>query len=46
MNEGADALILDDEGRVLLVRRADDGLWAMPGGWAELGETPELAVVR
>lgn len=46
MNQGADALILDDEGRVLLVRRADDGLWAMPGGWVEPGETPELAVVR
>jgi ADP-ribose pyrophosphatase YjhB (NUDIX family) len=46
MNEGADALILDDEGRILLVRRADDGLWAMPGGWVEPGETREQAVVR
>jgi ADP-ribose pyrophosphatase YjhB (NUDIX family) len=46
VNEGADALILDDQGRILLVRRADDGLWAMPGGWVEPDETPEQAVVR
>ena len=31
--EGADALVRDARGRVLLVRRADDGRWAMPGGW-------------
>jgi len=31
---------------VLLVRRADDGRWAMPGGWVDPGETPEQAVVR
>lgn len=28
----------DDE--VLLVRNLDDGLWAPPGGWAEIGERP------
>ena len=46
MREGADALIRDTEGRVLLVRRADDGLWAMPGGWVDPGETPADAAVR
>jgi 8-oxo-dGTP pyrophosphatase MutT (NUDIX family) len=44
--EGADALVRDARGRVLLVRRADDGSWAMPGGWVDPGETPERAVVR
>jgi ADP-ribose pyrophosphatase YjhB (NUDIX family) len=46
VREGADALILDDHGDVLLVRRADDGRWAMPGGWVDSGETPAQAVVR
>jgi 8-oxo-dGTP diphosphatase len=44
--EGADAVVRDARGRVLLVRRADDGRWAMPGGWVDPGETPEQAVVR
>jgi 8-oxo-dGTP pyrophosphatase MutT (NUDIX family) len=44
--EGTDALVRDARGRVLLVRRADDGRWAMPGGWVDPGETPEQAVVR
>jgi 8-oxo-dGTP pyrophosphatase MutT (NUDIX family) len=44
--EGADALVRDARGRVLLVRRADDGRWAMPGGWVDPGETPEQSVVR
>lgn len=35
-----DAAVFDDQDRVLLVRRADDGLWAMPGGAFEMGETP------
>jgi ADP-ribose pyrophosphatase YjhB (NUDIX family) len=44
--QGADALVQDDGGRVLLVRRSDDGRWAMPGGWVEPGETPADAAVR
>lgn len=27
-------------GRVLLIRRTDTGLWSLPGGMAEVGETP------
>jgi 8-oxo-dGTP pyrophosphatase MutT (NUDIX family) len=46
MRDGADALIRDPEGRVLLVRRADDRRWAMPGGWVDPGETPAEAAVR
>lgn len=46
MRAGADALVQNERGEVLLVRRADDGRWAMPGGWVDPGETPEQAVVR
>jgi ADP-ribose pyrophosphatase YjhB (NUDIX family) len=41
-----DAAVIDDEGSILLIRRADNGLWAMPGGALEVGETPAEGVVR
>jgi ADP-ribose pyrophosphatase YjhB (NUDIX family) len=41
-----DAAVIDDEGRILLIRRADNGKWAMPGGALEVGETPAEGVVR
>ena len=34
----ADAAVFRD-GRILLIRREDNGLWAMPGGVTEVGET-------
>ena len=34
------------EGRLLLVRELSDGRWALPGGWADVGESPSEAVVR
>jgi ADP-ribose pyrophosphatase YjhB (NUDIX family) len=43
------AIIRDDSGRVLLVRRANEpgrGLWSLPGGRVEPGETEEAAVAR
>lgn len=43
---GADAAILDREGRILLVRRSDDGLWCLPCGWVEPNESPEEAAAR
>ena len=39
----ASALILDDDGRVLLARRAaepGEGLWDLPGGFMDEGEAP------
>jgi len=45
----AGGVILDAQGRVLLVRRANPpaaGTWSLPGGRIEPGETPEQAVVR
>lgn len=43
---GAEAAIFDGEGRILLVRRSDDGLWCLPCGWVEPNESPEEAAVR
>lgn len=40
------ALVRNSDGQVLLIRRGDNGLWAIPGGAQELGETPSQAVVR
>jgi ADP-ribose pyrophosphatase YjhB (NUDIX family) len=45
----ASALVLDDEGRVLLARRAADpgaGLWDLLGGFIEEGEEPLEALRR
>lgn len=42
----SDAAIIDDQGKILLIRRADNGLWAMPGGGLEVGETPAQGAVR
>jgi 8-oxo-dGTP diphosphatase len=36
----------DDQGRVLLIRRSDDGSWGLPGGGVEVGESWEQAAVR
>jgi mutator protein MutT len=40
------AVIRNAAGELLLVRRADDGLWELPGGRLELGESAAEAVVR
>jgi len=41
-----DAAVIDDRGRILLIQRADNGKWAMPGGALEVGETPAEGVLR
>jgi ADP-ribose pyrophosphatase YjhB (NUDIX family) len=43
---GCDTFIADDAGRVLLIRRADNGFWALPGGAVELSETPAECAAR
>ncbi len=45
MTAGA-AAIIDDNDMILLMRRSDNGLWVMPGGALEVGETPAEGVVR
>jgi ADP-ribose pyrophosphatase YjhB (NUDIX family) len=34
------------DGQILLVQERVDGRWCMPGGWADVGETPSEMVVR
>lgn len=34
------------DGKILLVREQADGRWSLPGGWADLGESPVEMVVR
>jgi 8-oxo-dGTP pyrophosphatase MutT (NUDIX family) len=40
------AVVRDPAGRLLLVHRADNGLWALPGGGVDPGESVSQAVVR
>lgn len=42
----AAGIVHDDRGRVLLVRRGDSGLWALPSGMMELGERIDYTAVR
>src|SRR3712207_6282326 len=33
-------------GQILLVQERSDERWCMPGGWADVGEAPSVAVAR
>jgi mutator protein MutT len=46
---GVGAVIVDDRGRVLLVKRRFEplaGQWSLPGGGVDVGETLEACVIR
>jgi ADP-ribose pyrophosphatase YjhB (NUDIX family) len=38
--------VVVEEGRVLLVREVGETSWTLPGGWADVGETPSGAVEK
>lgn len=40
------AATFDERGRVLLVRERLDGRWTLPGGWADVNESPAQAVEK
>lgn len=42
---GVDTAVFQD-GKLLLIKRHDNGLWAMPGGAMDIGETPVETAVR
>ena len=39
------AAIFNGDG-ILLIKEPDDGGWALPGGWADVGESPAEAIAR
>jgi ADP-ribose pyrophosphatase YjhB (NUDIX family) len=43
---GVTAVVLDDADRILLVRRSDNGEWALVTGSVEPGEQPAVGAVR
>ena len=43
---GAAAAVYDAAGNILLMQRADSGLWCLPGGWMEPHESPASTAVR
>jgi len=40
------AVVHDDQGRILLVQRADSGVWLYPTGWADVGYSPAEVAVK
>lgn len=38
--------VFDASERILMMRERGDGLWSLPGGWADPGDTPAEAVKR
>ena len=43
---GCSVAAFDDMGRVALIKRADNGRWALPGGYAEVGSPPSVNALR
>ena len=43
---GVGVIILDSVKRILLERRSDNGLWSLPGGSIDPGETFKQAIIR
>lgn len=39
-------IVVRDDGRILAIKRSDDGRWVPPGGVLELDETPQDGVAR
>lgn len=40
------AIVGNDEGKILLVQRADSGVWLYPTGWADIGYSPAEIVIK
>jgi ADP-ribose pyrophosphatase YjhB (NUDIX family) len=43
---GTQAVALDEQGRVLLIRRSETNSWGLPGGLVDYGERVEEALAR
>jgi ADP-ribose pyrophosphatase YjhB (NUDIX family) len=42
----ANVIVINDQGEILLIRRTDNGNWAVPGGGMDLGESIADTAVR
>jgi ADP-ribose pyrophosphatase YjhB (NUDIX family) len=40
------AVFRPDDGKILMVRESADGLWTLPGGWADVNDSPSFAIRR
>lgn len=40
------AVVIDESNRMLLIQRADSGVWLYPTGWADVGYSPAEVVVK
>ena len=40
------AVVGNDDGEILLVQRADSGVWLYPTGWADVGYSPSEVAVK
>ncbi len=43
---GVNGIIFNEDDQVLLELRTDDNSWCIPGGWADMGESPQTCVIR
>jgi len=43
---GIVVVVTDDDGKVLILKRADDSSWCFPCGWVDIGEGVESAAIR
>lgn len=40
------AVIFNEQNRILLVKEKADGKWSLPGGWADIGQSPKEVAVN
>jgi ADP-ribose pyrophosphatase YjhB (NUDIX family) len=38
--------VVEQDGKLLFMRESHDGLWSLPGGWADIGESPSQVAER
>ena len=43
---GCDVFVTNEKNEVLLIQRVDNKLWALPGAFHDLGETPAKCAIR
>jgi len=39
-------VLLSDDKKILLIKESADGKWSLPGGWADIGETPREVIIK